>query len=118
MYELVFWRYKDEIYLNNQEVYEKLVDKEVIEGLEELSVQVIVNRISNAFSKWEKVDENSFKNPNGVGAFHIITTNQSVQINCYGTKGKDMEKLCEILEEYKCPLYDRQIPLRYDEFAE
>ncbi|MDI9310854.1 MAG: hypothetical protein QM535_11615 [Limnohabitans sp.] len=118
MYELVFWRYKEEIYLNNQEVYEKLVDNEAVEGLEDLPVQVIVNRVSNVFSKWEKVDENSFKNPNGVGAFHVITTNQSVQINCYGTKGKDMEKLCEILEEYKCPLYDPQIPIRYDEFAE
>lgn len=118
MYELIFWRYKDEVYLNNQEVYEKLVDGKLVDGLEELPIQVIENRISKVFSKWERVDENSLKNTDGVGAFQIITTSQSVQINCYGTQGKDMEKLCEILEEYKCPLYDPQVPMRYDEFAE
>lgn len=42
MYELLFWRYLDEIYLNNQEVYELLVEKQEVEGLAELQVEVIV----------------------------------------------------------------------------
>jgi hypothetical protein len=62
MYELLFWKYIDEVYLNHQEVYEALIEKESVEGLEELPVQVILNRISNAFAQWEKVDEYSFKN--------------------------------------------------------
>jgi len=99
-------------------VYEALVEKESVEGLEELPIQVILNRIASVFSKWEKVDEYSFKNKEGVGAFHIITNTQSIQINCYGTEGKTMNKLCEIMEEFKCPLYDPQVPQRYDEMAE
>ena len=118
MYELLFWKYKEEIYLNNQEVYETLVEGELLNGLEELPIQVILNRITKLFSDWEQVDEVSFKNPQGKGAFHIITTPLSVQINCYGTEGKTMEKLCDIMEEYKCPLYDPQVPVRYDEFSE
>ncbi|MCH4828496.1 MULTISPECIES: hypothetical protein [Flavobacterium] len=118
MYELLFWKYKDEFYLNNHEVYERLLEKEMIKELEELPVTIIMSRISNVFFKWEKIDEMSFKNTMGVGAFHIQTTNQSVLINCYGTKGTDMDKLCEIMDEFKCPLYDPQIPIRYDEFAE
>lgn len=118
MYELLFWKYEDELYLNNQEVYEALIEQERVEGLQELPVATILNRIANVFSNWEKEDEFSYKNTQGKGAFHIITTPQSIQINCYGTVGTDMNKLCDILEEYKCPLYDPQVPMRYDEFSE
>jgi len=118
MYELLFWKYLDEVYLNHHLVYEALVDRETVEGLEELPVQVILNRIASVFSKWEKVDEFSWKNNAGVGAFHVITTSQSIQIDCYGTEGKTMNKLVELMEEFKCPLYDPQVPQRYDEMAE
>lgn len=118
MYELLFWNYEEEVYLNHQEVYEALVEKEPVKGLQELPVTTILNRIANVFASWERVDTHSFKNKQGVGAFHIITTPQSVQVNCYGTKGTDMEKICAILEEFHCPLYDPQIPVRYDGFAD
>jgi hypothetical protein len=118
MYELLFWRYLDEIYLNNQEVYEVLLEKQEIEGLEILPVQIILNRINSVFSQWEKVDENSWKNNDGKGAFQVITTPQSIKIDCYGTEGKTMNKLVDLLEEFKCPLYDPQVPERYDEMSE
>ena len=118
MYELFFWKYLDEVYLNHQLVYEALLEKETVEGLEELPVNVILNRISNAFAAWEKVDESSWKNNKGPGAFQIITTPQSIQVDCYGTEGKTMNALVDIMEEFKCPLYDPQVPQRYDEMAE
>ena len=118
MYELLFWRYLDEIYLNHHEVYEALVEQEIVEGLEELPVTVIINRINSVFSNWEKVDEFSWKNTAGKGAFHIKTTSQSIQIDCYGTEGKTMDLLADTMEEFKCPLYDPQIPVRYDEMNE
>jgi hypothetical protein len=46
MYELLFWKYQDGIYLNHHLVYEALVEQETVEGLEELPVQVILNRIA------------------------------------------------------------------------
>jgi hypothetical protein len=118
MYELLFWKYLEEIYLNHHEVYEALLENETVVGLEELPVQVILNRIASVFSKWEKVDDNSWKNTTGVGAFHVKTTPQSIQIDCYGTEGKTMDKLVSIMEEFKCPLYDPQVPERYDEMYE
>jgi hypothetical protein len=42
-------------------VYESLDEESAIEGLEELPVQVILNRIASVFAKWEKVDANSWK---------------------------------------------------------
>jgi hypothetical protein len=118
MYELLFWKYLEGVYLNHHEVYEAIEDQVVIDGLEELPVQVILNRIASVFSKWEKVDDNSWKNNSGVGAFQVKTTPHSVQIDCYGTEGKTMDTLVNIMEEFKCPLYDPQVPERYDEMSE
>lgn len=114
MYELVFWIYKEGIYHNNHLVYEALVEEQLVEGLEELPVEIISNRIAALFSDWERVDSVSWKNNSGVGAFQIKTTSQSYKIDCYGTNGKTMDKLVAILEEFKCPLYDPQVPQRYD----
>jgi len=116
MYELVFWKYEDDVYLNNHEVYEAILDGNELEGLEVLPIQVILNRIINLFQTWTKVDENSWQNPSNKGAFQIKTTPQSIRIDCYGTEGKTMDLLVSILEEFKTALYDPQIPVRYDEF--
>ncbi len=118
MYELSFWNYKEGIYLNHHLVYESIANQELVNGLEELPIEVIMNRINKVFATWEKVDSNSWKNPINKGAFHITTTSQSVKIDCYGTHGKTMDALVNILEEFKCPLYDPQIPARYDEMNE
>ena len=41
MYELVFWKYLEGIYLNHHEVYEAIIEEQAeIEGLEQLPVQV------------------------------------------------------------------------------
>ena len=118
MYELLFWRYLDEIYLNHHEVYEALVEKEQVDGLETLPVEVILNRIASVFSEWENVDENSCQNTQGKGAFQVISTPHSIKIDCYGTEGKTMNKLVALMEEFKCPLYDPHVPERYDEMSE
>jgi hypothetical protein len=118
MYELFFWQYQDGIYLNHHLVYEALVEKQEVDGLEVLPVTVILNRLNSVFSNWEKVDDSSWKNTSGKGAFQVKTTSQSIQIDCYGTEGKTMNLLADTLDEFKCPLYDPQIPVRYDEFNE
>ena len=114
MYELVFWNYKEGIYLNHHLVYEAIAEAQIVDGLEDLPTNIILNRINSLFSKWERVDENSWKNNNGPGAFHVRTTKQSIKIDCYGTEGKTMDILVEALEEFKCPLYDPQVPGRFD----
>ncbi len=116
MYELLFWNYQEGIYLNHHEVYEAIIDGQTVSGLEEIPHQVILNRIASIFKDWEKVDDNSWKNISGKGAFQVKTNNQSVIIDCYGTDGKTMDLLANTLEEFKLPLYDPQIPVRYDEF--
>jgi hypothetical protein len=116
MYELVFWQYSDGIYLNNHLVYEDILDGKLVVGLEDIPTSIILNRIQNVFADWEKADENSWKNRSGKGGFQTKTNAQSIVINCFGVEGKYLDKLADILEEFKCALYDPQIPIRYDEF--
>ena len=116
MYELVFWKYSEGIYLNHHLVYEAIAEGQMIDGLEDIPVTIIVNRLQNKFFHWDKVDENSWQNPDGGGAFQIKLTKQSVKIDCYGTQGKQMDVMASVMEEFQCPLYDPQIPFRYDEF--
>lgn len=118
MYELVFWKYEEDVYLNHQEVYEALDEGQTIEGLEQLPTDIILNRVNSVFSKWERVDNNSWKNNDGPGAFCVKSTPQSITVECYGTQGKTMDKLVDIMEEFKCPLYDPQVPERYDDMCE
>jgi hypothetical protein len=56
--------------LSESSLYEALVEQEKVEGPR--TSWVILNRISCIF-KMGKVDESSWKNTNGVGAFHINT---------------------------------------------
>ncbi|MFV8368049.1 hypothetical protein [Flavobacterium sp. LB2R40] len=118
MYELLFWNYEEGIYLNHHLVYEDIAEQKIIAGLENLPVDVIMNRLNTVFSNWEKVDDNSWKNSTGKGAFHVKTTPQSIQIDCYGTEGKTMDLLVDTMAEFKCALYDPQVPVRYDEMNE
>jgi hypothetical protein len=109
MYELLFWKYQDGIYLNHHLVYEALVEQETVEGLEELPVQVILNRIVCIF-KMGKVDESSWKNTNGVGAFHINTTPKHSN-RLLWNRWETMNLLADTMEEFKCPAYDPQAAL-------
>ena len=87
MYELLFWNYKEGIYLNHHEVYENLIDNVLIDGLEDIPQEVISNRITSIFKNWNKVDANSWENPNGKGAFQVKTNSQSVIIYAFQRTG-------------------------------
>ena len=112
-YDLNFWRYKDGIYLDNQDVYEKLSNGKTIEGLEEIPISNILDRISEEFSNgWEQLDDLNWEG--GKGAFQIFTTNQFFRIDCYGMESENMNKFIDIANEFNCPLYDPQVGKRYD----
>jgi hypothetical protein len=110
-YDLNFWKYKQNIYLNNQAVYEQCSDEQIVDGLENLPIDNIVADIANAFSNWNRVSSDAWE---GKGAFQIFTTPQFVRINCYGMESEDMNKFIDVMLEYGCPLYDPQVPQRFD----
>ncbi|MFH6992960.1 hypothetical protein [Flavobacterium sp. FlaQc-48] len=113
-YDLNFWKYKSNIYFDNQEVYKRCSEEEIVEGLEELPIDSIRKEIENEFSEW-KIDNDSWQNPSGKGAFQISNTTQFVRFDCYNMTGDDMNRIIEVLLQFDCPLYDPQTSTRYDQ---
>ncbi len=112
-YDLGFWKYKDGKYADNQKVYEILSNEEYIDGLEELPIEDILTEIANVFGTWDKDSKYDFDSEYS-GSFHIMTTSQFVRVDCYGMQEEDMNNFIDIMLEYDCPLYDPQVPQRYD----
>ena len=113
-YDLNFWRYKKDVELNHQEVYEKACcDEESVDGLEALPIDKIVARVIETFLDWKRVDDESFEKE-GRGAFQISTTSQMIRFDCYGMDGDDMNLMIDVMLEFDCQLYDPQVPKRYE----
>jgi hypothetical protein len=64
-------------------------EESAIEGLEELPVQVILNRIACVLKMGES-RQIAGKHKRS-RCFQVLTTSQSIQIDCYGTEGKTMD---------------------------
>lgn len=114
-YDLNFWKYKKGTYLDNQEVYEKCSDEQIVDGLEDLPIDSILKNVQTEFTDWEMEDSNiDYENPKGKGSFQIYTTKQFVRFDCYRMKGEDMNRIIDVMYKYDCPLYDPQVPQRYN----
>lgn len=112
--DLDFWKYKKGIYLDNDEVYAKACcNGEIVDGLEELPIKEIIEKVSGVFNNWTALDEENYEKV-GRGSFSIFTTSQIVRFDCYGMAGEDMNLLIDIMLEYDCPLFDPQISERFD----
>ncbi len=112
--DLDFWKYKDGVYLDNQDVYERACcDGEEIEGLEMLPIADIMKRVEQVFSDWERPIETHFEHKRR-GSIEIFTTPQAVRFDCYGLEIDDLNRIIDIMLEFDCPLYDPQVSERFD----
>ena len=114
--EFGFWKYKNNAYLDNQEVYENLSNGNHVEGLECLPVQQILLDFENVFAGWEELSPLDYESLNG--SFQIFTTPQFVRVDCYSMSEIHINKVMDILLNHNCPLYDPQILERFDLFKE
>ncbi len=112
-YDLNFWKYKEGVYLDNQEVYEQCSDGQLVDGLEDLPIENIEKDITTEFSDWVK-SGNSWQPADESAYFEIYTTKQFVRFDCYRMKGEDMNRIMDVMFRYDCPLYDPQVPKRFD----
>lgn len=113
--EFCFWKYKEGVYLDNQQVYLKsCCEGKEVDGLEQLPITEIMNNIKTEFSSWTFVAPDTFDRGR-CGSFRVFTTPQAVRLNCYGMSGYDMNLLMDIMSTYDCPLYDSIEAVRFDE---
>ena len=111
-YGLDFWKCRPGVSLDHQAAYEKLSDGQAVEGLEDLPIGRMLDRLKEVFADWEQLDDETWASDNG--SFQVFTTPQFFRVDCYGMDGDDMNRIIEVASEFGCPLYDPQVTTRYD----
>ena len=111
-YDLNFWKYQPGKVLDHLETYQKLSDGKEVDGLEELPIEKITERVKQVFATWEQLDWQTWQSANG--SFQIYVTPQLFRVDCYGMNGDDMNLFIDIGAEFGCPLYDPQVNQRFD----
>lgn len=111
--DLSFWKSTEKYKCTNEEIYRKLSDGEYVEGLETLPTEEIMKKFINEFKVWERLSPTCFEKGNS--CFEIMITKQFVRVDCYSMSERDMNVIIDIMDEYKCPLYDSVIDVRFDE---
>lgn len=110
--DLSFWKYCDDREFCHHEIYEKLSNEEVTDGVATLPTDRIRAAIYSKFSEWEMLDEDNLELDEE--AFQIFMTNQFVRFDCYGMTEQHMNTLIDIMLSFDCCLYDAEIDVRFD----
>ncbi len=59
-YDLNFWKYKKDVYLDNHQVYiNACCEGKQIDGLEQISIEEVMNKLRSVFTQWQD-GENCF----------------------------------------------------------
>jgi hypothetical protein len=115
-YDLNFWKEQPGRKLDPQSTYERLSEGERVEGLEDLPIKKILDRVKTEFRQgWTQSDDESWETADEERAFQVFTTPQFFRVDCYGLSDEEMTALIDIAAEFGCPLYDPQVGKRYDE---
>ena len=113
--EFCFWKYKEGIYLDNRQVYETACcEGKAVDGLEQLPITDIMNKLKTEFSSWTFVAPDTFDGDK-CGSFRVFMTSQAVRLNCCGMSGYDMNLLMDMMSDFNCPVYDPKEAVRFDE---
>lgn len=113
-YKLGFWKYENGVFLDAENVYEQLCKGIHVPGVATLPIDKILKKITIEFITWAQDDIYQFKSPQK-GSFSVTTTNQFVHVDCKDMTTEDMNVFIDIMQDFDCPLYDPQLPCRFDE---
>jgi hypothetical protein len=114
MYELLFWKYLDEVYLNHQEVSRSARWT----NLTRTTQSSDFNRIGKCFFQWEKVDDSSWKT---VMDWRFLNVEQLLKVLNRGMlryPRKTMDTLVSMFEWIQMSVAMILVPARYDEMYE
>lgn len=111
-YDLNCWKEQPGVSLDPQAVYERLSEGEHVDGLEELPITEILERVKESFGEgWTQLDDFTWEAPKK--SFQVFTTPQFFRVDCGGMTGEEMNRFIEIGLEFGCPLFDPQVGERF-----
>ena len=115
-YDLDFWSYESEPGSDGQHqaVYEMLCDGGRVQGLREIPVSDILQRVVSVFAAegWTAIDDWTWDGDDK-GGFQVSLTTQLFRVDCSNMDGDDMNRFIDIAHEFGLRLYDPQVGTRY-----
>ena len=110
--DLSFWRYVVR-HEDHYDVYQRLSDGEMVEGVAMLPIKHIRSTLYAAFSDWKRLDDDHL-DLNGRELIEIFTTEQFVRFDCYDVSEDNMNRLIDLMLLFNCCLYDSLIDERFE----
>jgi hypothetical protein len=107
-YRLLFWKVGPNVRLSPAEIGRELTWGEEVEGLIDLPVKEIVDRIKAVFPQHEeKPGLLVVRGP--AGSFEATWTWQHIQIECSDLGVSERQRLIEVMEGFGCTSFDPQV---------
>ena len=106
-HQLLFWKAGPNVRLSAPEIARELVWGEDVEGLIDLPVREIIDRLKAVFPKHEE-QSGLLIGHGSSGTFEATWTWQYVRVDCRELAAADRERLTETIESFDCMAYDPQ----------
>lgn len=107
--KLGYWKYKPGEYLDNEQVFALRGTGETADGLETLDTAEISSRICAALSA--QSENGTIRGEDGLA---VTISDKFVYIECSERSSEHLDTVCEIMYELGIPMYDAQLPMRFD----
>jgi hypothetical protein len=107
-YTLLFWKAGPAVKLPSPEVARELMWGEEVEGLIDIPVREIIDRLKSEFPKHEE-RSGLLVGHGATGMFEATWSWQCVRVTCHDLPANDRERLIDAIEAFDCMAYDPQL---------
>jgi hypothetical protein len=104
---LLFWKAGPQVRLSAAKVARELVWGEDVEGVIDLPIKEIIDRLKAEFPKHDE-QAGLLVGQGSTGSFEATWTWQHVKAECHDLDATDRERLINVIEEFGCMAYDPQ----------
>ena len=105
--QLLFWKAGPHVKLSAPEIARELVWGEEVEGLVDLPIREIIDRLKAEFADHEE-KPGLLVGRAGGGSFEATWTWQFVKIDCRGLPEADRQRLIDAVESFDCMAFENQ----------
>jgi hypothetical protein len=107
-YQLLFWKSSPAVRLSSAEIARELVWGEEVQGLIDLPIREIIDRLKAEFPQHEE-KSGLLLGYDVAGSFEATWTWQHVRVDCRDLSGDQRERLIDAIESLGCMAYDPQL---------
>jgi hypothetical protein len=105
--QLLFWNPGPNVRLSPMEVAQELTWGEEVEGLIDLPVKEIIDRLKSEFPQHDE-QPGTLVAHGGIGKFEATWTWQHLRVECHDLPAADRQRLIDAVESFGCMAYDSQ----------